>query len=197
MDTILNWLGANPILTVIIVLVLLIVLIYNNLNSKKKRVEKSFSNIDVYLEKRFDEISSLLAQLQNSYTFESDVQTQIAGLRTGIETAKNGSVNDKVVASNNVSAFLASPAIKTEAYPELKSISELGMFTAQKTASVEDEISAARRQYNNNATSYNTLIKSFPAVLIARLAGFNTPYELFKVSEGKKEPPVVPTYERK
>ena len=183
MDTILNWLGANPILTVIIVLVLLIVLIYNNLNSKKKRVEKSFSNIDVYLEKRFDEISSLLAQLQNSYTFESDVQTQIAGLRTGIETAKNGSVNDKVVASNNVSAFLASPAIKTEAYPELKSISELGMFTAQKTASVEDEISAARRQYNNNATSYNTLIKSFPAVLIARLAGFNTPYELFKVSE--------------
>lgn len=194
MDAILNWISKNPVLTVVIVLVLLIILIYNNLNAKKRRVEKSFSNIDVYLEKRFDEIESLLDQTMNSYKFEADTQTQVAGLRSGVSKAKNGSINDKVEASNQISAFIANPAIRTEAYPELDSIKEIGMFTARETANVENEISAARRQYNSNATSYNSLIRSFPSVIVAKVMGFSTPFELFKVSDGKKEPPVVKPY---
>lgn len=189
MEFIFNWIGENPIITLIIVLVLFLIFIYNNLNAKKKRVEKSFSTIDVYLEKRYDEIGALLEQLLKGYQFEENVQTSIAKARSGIIEAKNGSVNDKVSAINNLSGVLASPAIKTEAYPELKSISELALFTMQKTSSVESDIAAARIQYNSNATSYNTKISSFPNVLVAGIFGFKTPFELFKVSEGKKERP--------
>ena len=156
-----------------------------------KRVEKSFSTIDVYLEQRFDEISALLEQTLTAYKFEEETHTQIAALRSGIETAKTGSINEKVSAINEIGALLASPAIKTENYPELKTVESLAMYTAQRTSKVEDELSAARRQYNDNATSYNTIITSFPTVLVAKLFGFGKAFELFKVTEGKKERPTV------
>lgn len=150
-------------------------------------MEKSFSTIDVYLEKRYDEISSLLEQLLEGYKFEENTYHKVSAARTGIMNARGGSVNDKVNAINGVSSLVASPALRTEAYPELKAISDLGVFTMNKTSDVEDDIAAARIQYNSNATSYNTKISSFPSNLLAGIFGFNTPFELFKVSENKKE----------
>ena len=191
MQAILDWIVANPLIVITIVVVLFLILTYNNLNAKKKRVEKSFSTIDVYLEQRFDEISALLEQTLTAYKFEEETHTQIAALRSGIETAKTGSINEKVSAINEIGALLASPAIKTENYPELKTVESLAMYTAQRTSKVEDELSAARRQYNDNATSYNTIITSFPTVLVAKLFGFGKAFELFKVTEGKKERPTV------
>lgn len=191
LDNIFNWISKNPLITIIIVLVLLLILIYNNLNAKKKRVEKAFSTIDVYLEKRFDQISALLEQTLTAYQFEGDVHTQIAGLRNGILAAKKGSINDKVKVENQITGFIASPGFRTEGYPELDAIVTLGMYTAEKTSEVEDNIAAARNQYNSNATSYNTAITSFPSVLVAGIFGFKTPFELFKVSEGKKERPTM------
>lgn len=177
-------------LIVILVIIGLVILMYNNLNSSKNRVEKSFSNIDVYLEERFDKISALLEQTLTAYDHEEKTFEQISALRTGINNAKNGSINEKVNAENQISAFMASPLMKSEAYPELKSIGPLSVITANETIKSEANLSAARRQYNNNATSYNTSLTAFPTSIIAGIFGFNTPYELFKVTEGKKERPM-------
>ena len=191
MNGIVDWIVANPIPVVIVVVVLLLIFTYNNLNAKKKRVEKSFSTIDIYLEKRFDEISALLEQTLSAYEFEESVMSQVSALRSGIATAKTGSINDKVNAVNNLGSLLTMPGLKAEAYPELQSILSMGMFTVQKTSEIEDDLAAARKQYNNNATSYNTQISSFPTNLVAGIFGFKTPFELFKVSEGKKERPTM------
>ena len=191
MEIILNWILANPLIVITVIVVLFLIFTYNNLNAKKKRVEKSFSTIDVYLEKRFDEIGALLEQTLTAYEHEESVFTQVSALRSSIETAKTGSINDKVGAVNNLTGFLASPGIKTEAYPELKSLENLAMFTMQKTSAVEDDLAAARKQYNNNATSYNTKIKSFPTILVSKLFGHGIEFELFKVTEGKKERPTI------
>lgn len=182
----------TTVLIVIGVIVLLVILMYNNLNASRNRVEKSFSNIDVYLEERFDKISALLEQTLTAYDHEEKTYTEISALRTGIANARGGSINDKVNAENKISAFMASPLMKTEAYPELKAIETLGMTTANETIKSEANLSAARRQYNNNATSYNTSLTAFPTNIIAGMFGFNQPYELFKVTEGKKERPVSP-----
>ena len=181
----------STLLIILCIVVVLIILMYNNLNASKNRVEKSFSNIDVYLEERFDKISALLEQTLTAY----DHEEEISALRTGIQTAKNGGINDKVKAENQISAFMASPLMKTEAYPELKAIETLGIITANETIKSEENLSAARRQYNNNATSYNTSLTAFPTSIIAKMCGFNTPYELFKVTEEKKERPVSPASE--
>lgn len=192
MEHITKWIVENPVLFTVIIVALLVTFIYNNLNSKKNRVKKSFSNIDTYLEQRFDEINSLIDQTLTAYDLEEKVQTEVAALRSGIDKAKTGSINDKVQASNQISAFAVNPLIRTEAYPTLQSIATIGMHTAQRTSKIEDEINAARRQYNNNASSYNALIVSFPTVLIAKVLGFKEEFELFKVSEGKKGPAVSP-----
>lgn len=177
-------------LIVILVIIGLIILMYNNLNASKNRVEKAFSNIDVYLEERFDKISALLEQTLTAYDHEEKTFQEISALRTGITNAQNGGINEKVKAENQISAFMASPLMKTEAYPELKAIETLAVMTANETIKSEANLSAARRQYNNNATSYNTSLTAFPTSIIASMFGFNTPYELFKVTEGKKERPM-------
>lgn len=189
MEGILNWMAAHPLIVIIILLVLFIVFTYNNLNAKKQRVEKSFSTIDVYLEKRFDEVSALIEQTMNSYEHESKTYIELSRARSGIIEAKNGSINDKISAANSISAILANPAIKTEAYPELDAIRTMGIFTAKKTSSNEEQLASARRQYNNNATSYNTKIKSFPTVIIASMFGFNKAFDLFKADEAKRKAP--------
>ena len=196
MDVILNWILANPIPVIIVIVVVFLIFTYNNLNAKKKRVEKSFSTIDVYLEKRFDEIGALLEQLEKTYEFEESVYTQVSALRSGIATAKSGTINDKVNAVNNFSSMMAIPGLRSESYPELQSILNQGMFVMNKTSQVEDDLAAARKQYNNNATSYNTKISSFPTNLVAGMFGFKTPFELFKVTEGKKERPTTMTQKK-
>ena len=190
MESILNWIMANPVIVIIIILVLYLMFTYNNLNAKKKRVEKSSSTIDVYLTDLFDEMTSLLEQLSAAYDHESKVYADVSALRTGIDRAKTGSINDKVTAYNSISNFLATPGIRTESYPMLSSITSLGMFTAQKTSQNQDELTAARNQYNNNASSFNTKISSFPAVIVAKIFGFKA-FELFKAPEAKKEAPTM------
>lgn len=189
MDAIFNWMAAHPVVVIIILVVLFVIFTYNSLNSKKQRVEKSFSTIDVYLEKRFDEVSQLLEQTMAAYDHESTTYVELSKARSGIIDAKNGSINDKINASNNMQAILANPMIKTEAYPELQAIQSMGIFAAKKTSENESQLASARRQYNNNATSYNTKIKSFPAGLIASMFGFNKPFELFKATEEKRKAP--------
>lgn len=191
MDFILNWIVQNPLIVIIIVVVLFLIFTYNNLNSRKHRVEKSFSTIDVYLEKRFDEISALLEQTLTAYKHEEDIFVQVSALRSNIDLAKKGSINDKVSAANGISGLVVSPSLKTEAYPELKAIAEMGVFTSHKTSQLEDELAAARNQYNANATSYNTKITSFPSNLVAGIFGFKTPFELFKTVEEKRERPTL------
>ena len=102
-------------LIVILVIIGLIILMYNNLNASKNRVEKAFSNIDVYLEERFDKISALLEQTLTAYDHEEKTFQEISALRTGITNAQNGGINEKVKVENQISAFMASPLMKTEA----------------------------------------------------------------------------------
>ena len=183
----------SNLIIVLGIIVVLIILIYNNLNASKNRVEKSFSTIDTYLEERFDKISALLEQTLTAYDHEEKTFAEISALRTGIINAKNGGINEKVHAENQIAAFMASPLMKTEAYPELKSIETLGIITANETIKSEENLAAARRQYNDNVTLYNTSLTAFPTSIIANICGFNKPYELFKVTEEKKERPVSPS----
>lgn len=193
MDGILNWIGQNPLIVIIVIVVLLIIFTYNNLNAKRNRVKKSFSTIDVYLEKRFDLIGSLFDQLMAAYEHESDVYVNVSRARSGITKAQEeGTINAKVQAVNELNTLMASPAmsmIRTEQYPEMAAVKDLASFTMKQTASVEDDLSAARMTYNSNVTSYNTAITSFPNILLAGIMGFKESFELFKVSEEKKERP--------
>ena len=193
MNQILDWMFAHPLIIVAIIVFLYVMFTYNNLNGKKQRVEKSFSTIDVYLQARFDKLTSLLEQTLAAYDHESEVYKEVSRLRSGIVKAKTGDINDKVNAENEINAFISNPMMRTEAYPNLDSIRTLAMKTAEETVISENDLISARKQYNSNVTSYNTKIKSFPAMLIAGILGFNQPFALFKVEEQAKVRPSINT----
>jgi LemA protein len=191
MEKIFDWMLSHPLVVIIVIVLLLVMLTYNNLNGKKHRIEKSFSTIDVYLQKRFDKMKSLLEQVSQAYDHESDVFKEVSRLRSGITKAmEEGTINSKVAAENDINAFIVrTPSLRTEAYPTLDLGKEMAVFTAKETVISEEELAAARKQYNANVTSFNRAISSFPTMLLAGLLGFGKPYELFKVAEAAKERP--------
>lgn len=191
MERIIDWMFSHPFMVLLIILIIFVIFIYNNLNGKKHRIEKSFSTIDVYLQKRFDKMKSLLEETVQAYEHESKTYENISRLRTGITKAmEEGTINAKVNAENQMNAFIAAtPMIRTEGYPQLDIGREMSIFTAKQTVISEEELAAARSQYNANVTSFNRAITSFPTMLFAKLFGFGEPYELFKVQEAAKERP--------
>lgn len=178
---------------VIIILVVSLALIWfvlmpNSLKATYNRVENSFSNIDVQLEKRFDEIGQKLDIYMSTLQKESTLQRNVAALRSGITQAQNGSINDKVKADSAINGFMAM-GFRTEGYPTIEAVSVLGPDLYNTISADEKELAAARRQYNKNATRFNTTIIQFPMSIIAKNCAMTEPFVLFKASDAKREPP--------
>jgi LemA protein len=78
-----------------------------------------------------------------------------------------------------------------ERYPELRA-SDQFLALQQELADTEDRIQVARRIYNANVRAYDTLVQTFPALLIARTFGFTVrPYfELDPIVRDSGPPPV-------
>jgi LemA protein len=147
-----------------VVIVLYIVLLYNNLIAKKNSVENLFSGVEVQLKKRYDLIPSLV-NIVSSYTdYEKELLVNITKLR---EQIINSSDMDKIVSKANVlGSEIGKLLVKIEAYPDLKASENYLHF--QKTLSnVEEEISAARRAFNQAINDYNNAVEQFPSNIIA------------------------------
>ena len=172
----------NPIIVIVIVVILLVVLMYNNLNSSKQRVEKSFATIDTYLQERTVKMEGLLDQALTAVDSESDMHKQVAAMRSGINNYNNASINDKVKLDNQMRNFY----VAAESYPEFRSI-DLFKTAAQTLIKDEQKIGASRSQYNKNVTSYNIKITSFPTSILANMFGFNEKFELFTLSEEQRQ----------
>jgi LemA protein len=186
-----DWVFTNWWIILCVFLVLLFIFMYSNLNNAKRKTEESFSNIDTYLEQRFDDVGALLEQAEQAYQHEERTYAEIAALRARVGAAKNnGSVNDKIVADNSInSTFQVGMPLwpLQERYPELRSIETLGAHAADHTSSAEDNISSARKTYNRDAAAFNTKCTAFPTNIIAAIFGFKEPFKLFELSANETE----------
>lgn len=132
-------------------------------------VERAWSNIDVYVQQRLDEMEALYAQLLTAFDKESEDFREIARLRSMVGNASNSNeANEKLRALNESSVFMR--GFHFENYPQLKSL-EQAYYTAERTSAIETDINAARRIYNNNVSQYNLSIKNFPTNVFSRLLG--------------------------
>ena len=75
-----------------------------------------------------------------------------------------------------------------EAYPELKANENFRMLQ-EELSGTESKIAYARQFYNDNVMSYNTLIQSFPANMIANMGGFMAK-DYFEIEEEAARGPV-------
>ena len=81
-------------------------------------------------------------------------------------------VNDKVVAENQLSSALAGMRITLEAYPQLQADKHFSKLQ-DEISDVENKLAASRRFFNSATKELNTAVQSFPSNILANMFGFH------------------------
>jgi len=171
------------ILGVVIVAILWIVAKYNQLVSLRNRIENAWSQIDVQLKRRYDLIPNLVETVKGYAAHEKGVFENVAQARSAMMNAQG--VAQQGEAQNQITGALKSLFAVAEAYPELKANENFRMLQ-EELSGTESKIAYARQFYNDNVMSYNTLIQSFPANMIASSFGFKE-HEYFPMDDVARE----------
>ena len=166
------------------VIIIALILIYNSLIAKKNQVENIFASVDTQLKKRYDLIPNLVATVSKYMEHEKSLFTEVTKLR-GEANKPNISPEHKIKLDAKVSSALGSIMIAVENYPDLKA-NENVMHLQATLNEVEEQISAARRAYNQAVTDYNNAIEMFPSSFMANAMGYKSK-DVFEISESERK----------
>lgn len=156
-------------LIVVGIFALVIVLMYNSLISKKNQVDNIFAGLDAVLKKRYDLLPNLVASVQEYALHEKTTLEKITALRA--QAIKHG-VDDeaKMKLDSQFSSMLSGLMVSVENYPDLKA-NENFLHLQHTLNELEEQISAARRAYNQSVTDYNNAIEMLPTNIMASFMG--------------------------
>ncbi len=169
---------------VVIGLAVFFVGIYNNLVRIKHNVSKAWSNIDVLLKQRHDEIPKLVETCKQYMKFEQETLEKVMQARNQVsEARKSGDIGALGQAEGALRLGLGNLFAVAEAYPELKA-NEQFRHLQQRISSLESAIADRREFYNESVNINNIRIEQFPDIIVARLMNFG-PRELLEFSEAE------------
>jgi LemA protein len=147
------------------VLTLIAILMYNSLIGKKNQVDNIFAGVDAVLKKRFDLIPNLVASVSQYMEHEKSTLEKVTEYRA--QAMKPGISDEaKIALDAKLTSALGAINIAMEAYPDLKA-NENVMHLQRSLSEIEEQISAARRAYNQAVTDLNNAIEMFPTNLMA------------------------------
>ncbi len=161
-----------------------VILTYNRLVVLKNGIENAWSQIDVQLRRRFDLIPNLVETVKGYASHEKEVFEKVTQARASMANAQG--VAQQAEAQNLITGALKSLFAVSEAYPELKA-NENFMMLQEELSGTESKIAYARQFYNDSVMSFNTMIQSFPANLLAGAFGFAAK-EYFPMEDVAREP---------
>ncbi|MFO7153019.1 MAG: LemA family protein [Bacillota bacterium] len=160
---------------------------YNSLVNAEENVNSKWSQVENQLQRRADLIPNLVETVKGYAAHEQEIFTEVTRAREKLISA--GTVAEKAEADAELSQSLSRLLAIVENYPTLKADANFRQL-ADELAGTENRIAVARMDYNNAVQKYNSKIRSFPTVLIARIMGFETK-EYFRAEEGAHEVPKV------
>ncbi|MBT5935632.1 LemA family protein [Sulfurimonas sp.] len=167
-------------LIILIAVILILVLLYNSLISKKNQVENIFASVDTQLKKRYDLIPNLISSVSKYMEHEKGILEDITKLRAEANKP-NISDEQKIALDAKMSSALGSIMIAVENYPDLKA-NENVMHLQHSLNEVEEQISAARRAYNQAVTDYNNALEQIPTNFMASAMNYSKK-DVFAISE--------------
>ncbi|OHB32667.1 MAG: LemA family protein [Desulfuromonadaceae bacterium GWC2_58_13] len=161
--------ALGVILLILFGIILYVIVIYNGLVSLKNNIDKSWSNIDVLLKQRFDELPKLIKVCEGYMQHEQKTLEAVIKARSMVTSAHGD--KEKLAAQNALSDTLRSLFMVVERYPDLKADKAFRQLGARITE-IEDMIADRRELFNESVNIYNIRIEQFPDVLVARLFSF-------------------------
>ena len=160
--------------------------IYNNLVRLKHTVTKNWSNIDVLLKQRHDELPNLVETCKAYMKHERDTLEAVMKARSAVASARQaGDVAALGPAEGALRMGLGSLFAVAEGYPDLKA-NESFQHVQVRISQLENAIADRRELYNATVNNLNVRIEQFPDVLVARNLGFQAA-DLLQFDEAELE----------
>lgn len=161
----------------------------NSIPTKEEGVKAAWGEVENQYQRRADLIPNLVETVKGYAKQEQDVLVGVTEARAkATQTTLN--VNDlsdpaKVAAyqqaQDGLSSALSRLMVVVEKYPELKSDQNFLALQSQLEGT-ENRVAIARRDYNSAVQTYNTGIRTFPAIVVAKTIYGATPKEPFKAT---------------
>jgi LemA protein len=170
----------------------------NSVPTAEEQVNAAWGNLQADYQRRADLIPNLVATVKGYAQQEKTVLTQVTEARAKATSIQlnAGDLSDpaKVQAFANaqgqLSGSLGRLLASFEAYPDLKSNQNFLALQDQLEGS-ENRIDAARRDYNEEVRQYNTLIRTFPTAIGAKVFYGAKPKVPFEASTEAQDAPTV------
>jgi LemA protein len=147
------------------------IMLYNSLVQVKNNVDQAWSNIDVLLKERADELGKLLDAVKAYLGYERDLLTRLTTLRG--QVGRGGSSESRLEAEQELGAGLGKLLAVAENYPDLKSSNNF-LELQRKISSLEEQIAHRREFYNDAVNINNVRMQQLPDRFLASMAGLQT-----------------------
>lgn len=172
---------------VALILYLLLLSPYNTLVGLDEAVSKAKADVEVTLQRRLDLIPNLVETVKGYAAHEKETLQAVIEARKQVNAAPG--LPEKLAANQGLTSALGRLLLVVERYPELKANQNFRMLQDQLEGT-ENRIAVARNRYNQAVLSYNTAIRRFPTVILARLMGFESK-KSFEAQPGAQKAPEV------
>lgn len=173
----------SGIMIMLAVSLIFVIITYNGLIHLKNNIEKSWSNIDILLKQRYDEIPKLVEICKGYMNYEKDALEAVIQARSMLSSAKN--YKDYINNQEQLGMALKSLFAVAEKYPELKADMMFSRLQSRITE-LEDSIADRREMYNEVVTIYNIRREKFPDLFIASLFKFQES-QLWEINPAHRE----------
>lgn len=159
-----------------------IITLYNNLVALKHRVSQAWSNIDILLKQRHEELPKLVATCKEYMEYEQATLERVISARNMVSNAaSNNDLAALGVAETTLRKGLGQLFALAENYPDLKANDSFRHLQA-RISDLENGIADRRELYNDVVNQNNTRIEQFPDMLVANFFKFG-PKELLEFSD--------------
>ncbi len=168
---------------VIIAAIAYFIIIFNGLIRMKHNIEQAWSNIDVLLKQRYDELPKLVSVCEGYMKHERAVLENVTRARSRLDNA--GSDQEAMDANNAITSALRSLFAVSENYPDLKADRAFRQLQS-RISDLENQIADRRELYNSAVNLFNIRIEQFPDVFVANMMNL-APRTLWQIEPEHRE----------
>lgn len=151
---------------------------YNQIQADDEKVSAAWSEVENQYQRRADLIPNLVKTVKGAADFERETLEAVIEARskaTSIELtpemlSDQAAMERFIQAQGQLSSALSRLFAVAEAYPQLRASEAFRDLQAQLEGT-ENRITVARGRYIDSVRQYNTLVRTFPTLITAKVIG--------------------------
>lgn len=181
--------GKGTLILIGIVVILAVIAFgqYNRLVSLDEAIDAQWAQVENQYDRRYQLIPNLVETVKGFAAHEQEAIDSVTEARARLAGAST--VDARAEATSELESALARLLVVVENYPDLKADAHFVQLM-DELAGTENRIARERQRFNDEVRAFNSTVRRFPAVLFARMLGFE-PRPYFEAPAGSDQAPRV------